>query len=69
MEERIPITAFLTAEQIKFLDDVAQQRGVRGRQAPLRWAIDHYRAFLLGNTSTYRTDRDAEEPAPADIAK
>jgi diketogulonate reductase-like aldo/keto reductase len=61
-EEYIQITALLTQDQIAFLDEVARQKGVRGRQAPLRWAIEHYRIFLSAS-STYRSDRIVEQTA------
>lgn len=65
-DEYIQITALLTQDQIDFLDEVARGKGVRGRQAPLRWAIEHYRAFLLSSSSTYRSDRHADQDASTD---
>ena len=64
-EEFIQISTFLSPEQIAFLDEVAKEKGVRGRQAPLRWAIDHYRLFYLSQRSTYQIDRHVEQSDPA----
>lgn len=62
----ITITALLTQEHIDFLDQLARQHGIRGRQVPLRWAIDHYRAFLLSENSKSRINQRTEEPYSSD---
>ena len=58
-EEYIQISAFLRPDQIKALDELARIKGIHGRQPFLRWAVD---AYLLAETSTYRTQRQ-DEPA------
>lgn len=55
----------LRPDDLAFIDSVAQEKAV-GRSAVIRWAIDHYRLFLLPQPSTYRTIRDEEEAAPAE---
>lgn len=56
--EKIAIT--LRTDDKAFVDDLAQKKAV-GRSAVIRWALDHYRAFLISSTSTYRIDRDIED--------
>jgi len=58
-EEYIQISAFLRPDQIKALDELARSKGIHGRQPFLRWAVD---AYLLAETSTYRTQRQIEAP-------
>ena len=60
--EKIAIT--LRTDDKSFVDEIAREKSV-GRSAVIRWALDHYRAFLMASTSTCRTDREAEE-APTD---
>lgn len=59
-EQYIQISAFLRPDQIEALDRVARQKGIHGRQPLLRWAVDHYLAFLLTDASTCRTEQHAE---------
>lgn len=67
-EEFITISALLTQEQIDFLDQVARDKGIRGRQVPLRWAIDAYRRLYSPDRSIFQIDRDAEQPTERDAA-
>jgi len=62
-EEYIQISAFLRPDQIKALDELARSKGIHSRQPLLRWALD---AYLLSETSTYRTQQHSE-PQPADV--
>ena len=56
--EKIAIT--LRTDDKEFVDGVAREKSV-GRSAVIRWALDHYRAFLIASNSTYRIDRTVEE--------
>ncbi len=62
-EEYTQISAFLRPDQIRALDELARRKGIHGRQPLLRWAID---AFLLSETSTYRTQQQIEDQ-PTDL--
>lgn len=59
------ITAFLREDQIDFLDGEAENKGINSRQPIIRWAIDHYRDFLLSQRSTYQIDRPVDQPDQA----
>lgn len=65
--EYTQISAFLRPDQIEKLDEWARRKGIHGRQPLLRWAVDHYIAFLMGESSTYRSDQHVDQPEPADI--
>ncbi len=60
MAEYEKIGISLRPDDLAFLDQVANEKAV-GRSAVIRWAVDHYRAFLLAASSTYRTERLVEE--------
>lgn len=66
-DDYVQISAFLRPDQIEQLDKWAKHKGMHGRQTLLRWAVDHYLAFLLSQDSTYRVnqqdDQIAEEAA------
>lgn len=61
-QEYVQISAFLRQDQIDALDALARRKGIHGRQPLIRWAID---AFLLSESSTYRTDQQGERQAEA----
>lgn len=56
--EMIQITVYLLPHQLEGLDELARRKGI-GRQASIRWAID---AFLMSESSTYRTKQQADQP-------
>lgn len=60
----VQISAFLRPDQIEQLDEWARRKGIHGRQPLLRWAVDHYLAFLLSESSTYRTEQQIDQPEP-----
>lgn len=66
-DEYIQISAFLRPDQIKELDRIARQKGIHGRQPLLRWAVDHYLAFLLADVSTYRSEQHVDRPDTTDV--
>ncbi len=66
--EYIQISAFLRPEQIEQLDELAHRKGIHGRQPLIRWAIDHYLAFLMSDGSTYRSDQHIDQTESADVA-
>lgn len=59
----VQISAFLRPDQIEQLDEWARRKGIHGRQTLLRWAVDHYLAFLMSESSTYRSEQQIEQPA------
>jgi hypothetical protein len=64
--EYIQISAFLRPEQIEQLDEWARRKGIHGRQPLIRWAIDHYLAFLMSDGSTYRVEQYIDQSEPAE---
>lgn len=62
----VQISAFLRPDQIEQLDEWARRKGIHGRQPLLRWAVDHYLAFLLSECSICRTEQQIEQPATID---
>ena len=62
-DEYTQISAFLRPDQIKKLDEWARRKGIHGRQPLLRWAVDHYIAFLMSDSSTYRIEQSGEQAA------
>ena len=59
----VQISAFLRQDQIDQLDEWAKRKGIHGRQPLLRWAVDYYLAFLLSESSSYRSEQQIEQPA------
>lgn len=64
-QEYVQISAFLRQDQIDALDALARRKGIHGRQPLLRWAVDYYLAFLLSESSTYRSEPQGEQQAEA----
>lgn len=61
-DDYVQISAFLRRDQIKELDELARRKGIHGRQPLIRWAID---AFLLSESSAYRSEPQGEQTAEA----
>lgn len=47
-------------DQVTFLQKIAEEKGIAD-SAVLRWALDHYRNFLMTSSSTYRIIQDKDD--------